>query len=218
MSTSGTPSPVTAPTTPCECRHAQPALRHHSLAVLTASLSRSCGAITDTGPGSTSTVCCHGMPGRYVTIAVPWRHEQLSLCEVEVVEQGCAATPGGERRGPRGLSLSPPGMVMGASPPPLAPAAPNAALGRPATQSSVLDATSGAANAVDGNRDGNWEEGSCAHTLEEPEPWWRVDLGGRRAVEAVVVQNRHDCCWEHLKGAEVHVGDSLLDGGRHNAV
>lgn len=82
----------------------------------------------------------------------------------------------------------------------------------------MLDAASGAANAVDGNRDGDWERGSCAHTQEEPEPWWRLDLGERRAVEAVVVQNRRDCCWQHLKGAQVHVGDSPLDGGRRNAV
>ncbi|KAM6411120.1 uncharacterized protein J5M81_001118 isoform 1-T1 [Pluvialis apricaria] len=149
-----------------------------------------CGTITDTGPGSTSTVCCRGLRGRYVTIAVPGREERLSLCEVEVVEQGCAVLPGAQ----------------------------NVALGRPAAQSSVLDASSGAANAVDGNRDGNWEHGSCAHTTEEPEPWWRVDLGRRHAVYAVVVKNRHDCCWESLKGAEVRVGDSLVDRGRRNPV
>ncbi|KAM6102828.1 uncharacterized protein LJ206_010199 [Theristicus caerulescens] len=149
-----------------------------------------CGTVTDTGPGSTSTVCCRGLRGRYVTIAIPGREERLSLCEVEVVEQGCAALPGAE----------------------------NVALGRPAAQSSVLDAGSGAANAVDGNQDGDWERGSCAHTTKEPEPWWRVDLGRRHAVYAVVVKNRHDCCWERLKGAEVRVGDSLVDRGRRNPV
>ncbi|XP_010567630.1 PREDICTED: alanine aminotransferase 1 [Haliaeetus leucocephalus] len=149
-----------------------------------------CGTITDTSPGSTSTVCCHGLRGRYVTVTIPGREERLSLCEVEVVEQGCAALPGAQ----------------------------NVALGRPATQSSVLDAGSGAANAVDGNRDSNWEHGSCAHTTEEPEPWWRVDLGRRHAVYAVVVKNRHDCCWERLKGAEIHVGNSLVDRGRRNPV
>jgi len=90
------------------------------------------------------------------------------------------------------------------------------ALGRPAAQSSVLDAGSGAANAVDGNRDG--ERGSCAHTAEEPEPWWRLDLGRWLAVYAVVVKNRQDCCWESLRGTEVHVGDSLVDRGRRNPV
>ncbi|KAM6445865.1 LOW QUALITY PROTEIN: ATP-dependent DNA helicase Q4 [Rhynochetos jubatus] len=147
-----------------------------------------CGTVTDTGPGSASTVCCHGLRGRYVTVAVPGREERLSLCEVEVVEQGCAVLPGAQ----------------------------NVALGRPAAQSSVLDAGSGAANAVDGNRDGDWERGSCSHTAEEPEPWWRVDLGRRHAVYAVVVKNRRDCCWRRLKGAEVRVGDSLVDRGRRN--
>lgn len=104
------------------------------------------------------------------------------------------------------------------SPSPAIPAAQNVALGRPASQSSVLDAGSGAANAVDGNRDSNWERGSCAHTTHEPEPWWRVDLGRRHAVYAVVVKNRHDCCWERLKGAEIHVGDSLVDRSRRNPV
>ncbi|XP_065686610.2 uncharacterized protein [Patagioenas fasciata] len=149
-----------------------------------------CGTITDTGPGSTSTVCCHGLRGRYVTVTIPGREERLSLCEVEVVEHGCAALPGAQ----------------------------NVALGRPAAQSSLLDAGSGAGNAVDGNQDGNWEHGSCAHTAEEPEPWWRVDLGARHAVYAVTVTNRRDCCWERLKGAQVHVGDSLVDHGKRNPI
>ncbi|XP_053916644.1 uncharacterized protein LOC104063070 [Cuculus canorus] len=149
-----------------------------------------CGTITDTGPGSTSTICCRGLRGRYVTITIPGREERLSLCEVEVVEYGCAALPGAQ----------------------------NVVLGHPATQSSVLDASSGAANAVDGIRDGDWEHGSCSHTMEELEPWWHVDLGRRHAIYAVVVKNRHDCCWESLKGAEIHVGDSLVDRGRHNPV
>ncbi|XP_074757225.1 uncharacterized protein LOC141958275 [Athene noctua] len=176
-----------------------------------------CGTITDTGPGSTSTVCCHGLRGRYVTVAVAGRREQLSLCEVEVVEQGCAALPGGER----GWRAVPGERFFGTTWHPLnspIPTAQNVALGRPAAQSSVLDATSGAGNAVDGNRDGNWEHGSCAHTAEEEEPWWRVDLGRRHAVHAVVVKNRRDCCWQSLKGAEIRVGDSLLDHGRRNPV
>ncbi|XP_010014901.1 PREDICTED: uncharacterized protein LOC104407343, partial [Nestor notabilis] len=53
-----------------------------------------CETITDTGPGATSTICCHGRAGRYVTISIHGREEQLSLCEVEVVEEGCAVWPG----------------------------------------------------------------------------------------------------------------------------
>ena len=31
--------------------------------------------------------------------------------------------------------------------------------------------------AVDGNFNFQWEKGSCMHTNEEQDPWWRVDLG-----------------------------------------
>ncbi|XP_028940141.1 uncharacterized protein LOC104522774, partial [Antrostomus carolinensis] len=154
-----------------------------------------CGTITDTGPGSTSTICCRGLRGRYVTVTIPGREERLSLCEVEVVSELWGHQCHQQHR-----------------------EAQNVAVGRPATQSSILDTSSGAANAVDGNRDGNWEHGSCSHTTEELEPWWRVDLGHQHKVYAVVVKNRDDCCWERLKGAEIHVGDSLVDRGRRNPV
>lgn len=73
-----------------------------------------------------------------------------------------------------------------------------------------------AANAVDGNRDGIWQHGSCSHTRREREPWWSVDLGGRQAVVAVLVKNRQDCCWERLWGAQVHVGDAPAEHSRDN--
>ncbi|XP_065254316.1 fucolectin-like [Emys orbicularis] len=43
-----------------------------------------CGTITDTAPGSVSTICCNGLEGRYVTVTIPGRAEYLTLCEVEV--------------------------------------------------------------------------------------------------------------------------------------
>lgn len=58
--------------------------------------SGSCGTILDTGPGSTSTICCNGLPGRYVTIIIPGRDDVLVLCEVEVTTQSCAPSPGGK--------------------------------------------------------------------------------------------------------------------------
>uniref|UniRef100_R7VMS8 Pentraxin fusion protein n=1 Tax=Columba livia TaxID=8932 RepID=R7VMS8_COLLI len=123
-----------------------------------------CGTITDAGPGSLSTICCSGLPGRYVSVLLPGRSAALVLCEVEVVLQGCPPLPAGDG-GPGG-----PG------------------------------------------------DGSCAHTEKEPEPWWYVDLGARHAVYAVTVTNRRDCCWESLLGAQVHVGDSLVDHGKRNPV
>ncbi|XP_039382140.1 fucolectin-like [Mauremys reevesii] len=43
-----------------------------------------CGTITDTRPGSLSTICCNGLEGRYVTVTIPGRAEYLTVCEVEV--------------------------------------------------------------------------------------------------------------------------------------
>ncbi|XP_042321520.1 uncharacterized protein LOC121929725 [Sceloporus undulatus] len=43
-----------------------------------------CGSITDTRPGSISTIHCYGFKGRYVSIIIPNRREYLNLCEVEV--------------------------------------------------------------------------------------------------------------------------------------
>ena len=101
--------------------------------------------------------------------------------------------------------------------PPAIPA-PNVAQGRAVTQSSTLNAISLAANAVDGSSNANWEHGSCTHTEKELEPWWRVDLGHRHTVYSVTVTNRHNCCWESLLGAQVHVGDSLANHGKRNPV
>ncbi|XP_074844034.1 uncharacterized protein LOC142009621 [Carettochelys insculpta] len=153
-----------------------------------------CGTITDTSPGSLSTICCHGLEGRYVTIVIPGREEYLTLCEVEVLSQGCAPPPGAQ----------------------------NLALGRPATQSSTYDdpdtGKAFAQRAVDENRDGKWVQGSCSHTNLERDAWWSVDLGSRQSVSAVIVKNREDCCGERLKGAQIHVGDSQVNHGKENPI
>ncbi|XP_034615489.1 uncharacterized protein LOC117871842 [Trachemys scripta elegans] len=155
----------------------------------------SCGTITDTRPGSVSTICCNGLEGRYVTIVIPGRAEYLTLCEVEVIAQGCTPPPGAQ----------------------------NLALGRPATQSSTFEnketGKAVAEKAVDGKRDGKWVQGSCSHTQFDTEPWWTVDLGSRQSVSAVIVKNREDeCCGERIRGAQIHVGDSLADNGKQNPI
>uniref|UniRef100_K7F5G6 Fucolectin tachylectin-4 pentraxin-1 domain-containing protein n=3 Tax=Pelodiscus sinensis TaxID=13735 RepID=K7F5G6_PELSI len=141
-----------------------------------------CGTITDHRPGSLSTICCSGLEGRYVTIVIPGKTEHLTLCEVEVLSQGCIPPPGAQ----------------------------NLALGRPATQSSSVEHKTGQAEpgrAVDGNRDGKFELGSCSQTKNDLEPWWSVDLGRRYSVSMVIVKNREDkCCGERLQGAEIRVG------------
>eukprot|EP00291_Cryptomonas_curvata_P016718 CAMPEP_0172162532 /NCGR_PEP_ID=MMETSP1050-20130122/6727_1 /TAXON_ID=233186 /ORGANISM="Cryptomonas curvata, Strain CCAP979/52" /LENGTH=343 /DNA_ID=CAMNT_0012832539 /DNA_START=105 /DNA_END=1132 /DNA_ORIENTATION=- len=61
--------------------------------------------------------------------------------------------------------------------------------------------------------DGN-TAGDFAHTLEDPAPWWRVDLGSARRVGAARLWARTDCCQERLDGFEAWVGD---DGAAPNA-
>ncbi|XP_070555887.1 uncharacterized protein [Ptychodera flava] len=86
----------------------------------------------------------------------------------------------------------------------------NVAVGKPASQSSLYTASypAGAQNAVDGNTDSNWSSKSCTHTLQEQNPWWKVDLQNIYKVDEVVIINRKDCCSERLEGAIVRVGSS----------
>ncbi|XP_064410322.1 uncharacterized protein LOC102354425 [Latimeria chalumnae] len=51
---------------------------------MTGSHNPRCASISKVERGSTETICCKGMVGRYVTIAIPSRKEYLTLCEVEV--------------------------------------------------------------------------------------------------------------------------------------
>jgi len=74
----------------------------------------------------------------------------------------------------------------------------NAALNRPAYQSSVFSDSAGnySANlANDGNRDTKANSGgvpTCAHSERDTNPWWAVDLGRPTAVYRVDLTNRGD--------------------------
>ena len=58
----------------------------------------------------------------------------------------------------------------------MAPDGENLALGKKTAQSTTFqDAVSN--RAVDGKRNGNYEEKSCSHTRKSTQPWWSVDLG-----------------------------------------
>ncbi|XP_042345201.1 fucolectin-4-like [Plectropomus leopardus] len=95
----------------------------------------------------------------------------------------------------------------------------NVALRGKATQSSRLVHAFGAADsAIDGNRDSNFSGGSCTRTIEQTNPWWRVDLLESYIVTSIIITNRGDCCAERLDGAEVHIGNSLEDNGAKNPV
>ncbi|XP_028281488.1 uncharacterized protein LOC114448621 isoform X2 [Parambassis ranga] len=82
-----------------------------------------------------------------------------------------------------------------------------------ASQSSLFG---GAARAIDGNHDSDWQEGSCTHTGHQQNPWWRLDLLDTSKINTVTITNRQDCCHERLNGAEIRIGNSLIDNGNAN--
>ena len=58
------------------------------------------------------------------------------------------------------------------------------ALHKSAVQSST-DHNGFASRAVDGNYKFSWKDGSCTHTKNERNPWWRVDLGREYIVTGI---------------------------------
>jgi hypothetical protein len=66
-----------------------------------------------------------------------------------------------------------------------------------------------ATRAVDGNPDGDYNNGSVTHTQESVNPWWEVDLGQAVAIEKILVYNRAGNS-DRLAGFTLQ----LLDGNR----
>lgn len=100
---------------------------------------------------------------------------------------------------------SPPGVDLVGNPD--IPAVRECAQGRPAKQSSI-EYGAAAERAVDGRTDGVFSHGSCTHTAQDDNPWWRVDLGKTMNIQHLEVFNRADCCGERLVRFEVRIGDS----------
>jgi hypothetical protein len=67
----------------------------------------------------------------------------------------------------------------------------NIAQGKKATASSMY-AKAAARLAVDGGTDGDYKNGSVAHTSEEDSPWLLVDLGAEFSIHSIKVWNRTD--------------------------
>ncbi|XP_078000496.1 uncharacterized protein LOC144453094 [Glandiceps talaboti] len=85
---------------------------------------------------------------------------------------------------------------------------PSVSVNKPATASSK-GSGGPAYKAVDGNKNSNLKDGkSCAKTVEEDSPWWKVDLEESLNIYVVTITNRQDCCPEKLLNAEVRVGNS----------
>ncbi|KAM7421537.1 hypothetical protein PAMA_015600 [Pampus argenteus] len=98
----------------------------------------------------------------------------------------------------------------------------NVALRGKATQSFCYrgsqDASGAASNAIDGNRESNYLAGSCSHTVQQTNPWWRVDLLDSYVVTSIIITNRGDSWPERINGAEIHIGNSLQQNGAANPV
>uniref|UniRef100_A0A3Q4MKN9 Si:ch73-359m17.2 n=1 Tax=Neolamprologus brichardi TaxID=32507 RepID=A0A3Q4MKN9_NEOBR len=91
----------------------------------------------------------------------------------------------------------------------------NVALNRETVQSSVFEAY-GPSKGVDGCRNGNLDSGCCTHTLEDLDPWWRVDLLAVYKVSAVTIINRQDAVIERILGAQILIGNSLEQNSTQN--
>ncbi|KAJ1158340.1 hypothetical protein NDU88_011031, partial [Pleurodeles waltl] len=96
----------------------------------------------------------------------------------------------------------------------------NVALHGRATMSSQLPDTNighfgHAMNAIDGNMNSNYHQGSCSHTDREMSPWWRVDLLVPYKIQymTITVTNTSP---ERLNGAELFIGNSLANNGNSN--
>uniref|UniRef100_A0A3Q2T2G8 Fucolectin tachylectin-4 pentraxin-1 domain-containing protein n=1 Tax=Fundulus heteroclitus TaxID=8078 RepID=A0A3Q2T2G8_FUNHE len=97
---------------------------------------------------------------------------------------------------------------------------PNVALRGKATQSQRYKGESfdfgAASNAIDGNTNPNFIDGSCSHTASQTNPWWRVDLLDSYTITHIIITNRGDCCHDRINGANIHIGNSLTLNGAAN--
>ena len=86
------------------------------------------------------------------------------------------------------------------------------ALNQNATQASVYDGSPGASVGVDGNKNRDYNQGSCMHTQLQKDPWWRVDLGASLPVAEVVIVNRLclPACTNHMTAFEIRIGKAIF--------
>ncbi|XP_056593632.1 fucolectin-like [Triplophysa dalaica] len=70
--------------------------------------------------------------------------------------------------------------------------------------------------AVDGVRYGAVEAEHCSSTSSEGNPWWRLDLQDYYEIDTVIIAPKPSCCPEVTNGAEICVGNSLVNNGNNN--
>ncbi|XP_077990713.1 uncharacterized protein LOC144445036 [Glandiceps talaboti] len=123
--------------------------------------------------------CSRPLTGRYVSIQLVDRQDNVHVCEVQVMVP--------KQKGVVDLV--------------------NIATIGTASQSSDYQGTD-PNRAIDGNTGNTWGANTCSHTNNDQGAWWKVDLGASYSVSRIIITNRQDCCGERLLNAEVRVGDS----------
>lgn len=86
----------------------------------------------------------------------------------------------------------------------------NLALGKAARQSSIYNSNV-ANHANDGDTNGNINNGSLAHTQNDNQAYWEVDLGKNFLVDEVKIFNRTDCCQDRLDNFNIWVTEQPKD-------
>lgn len=82
----------------------------------------------------------------------------------------------------------------------------NIALTGTASQSSTTGGAN-ASRAIDGNKNGAFNNGSVTHTQAESNAQWAVDLANTSEIDRIVIHNRTDCCSDRLANFSVSVAD-----------
>ncbi|XP_028985089.2 uncharacterized protein LOC114843053 [Betta splendens] len=168
-----------------------------------------CTVISSIPAGATQSFQCNGMNGRYVNVVIPGRKEYLTLCEVEVY---------GSRLDLVMMKLSAflPLLLLSLC---SASKYPNVAMRGKAAQSDRYEHIFGSAsNAIDGYPEPHFHAGSCTHTDEESNPWWRLDLLETYIITSITITNRGDCCAERIRGLQIRIGNSLANHGLGNPI
>ncbi|KAK5848246.1 hypothetical protein PBY51_005877 [Eleginops maclovinus] len=93
----------------------------------------------------------------------------------------------------------------------------NLALGGVAVSSTVWNYHHRPSNANDGRDETNqYYHHSCFSTLQQTDPWWRLDLGGLYDISTIELIRRTDCCSNQLDAAEIRIGNSLENNGNNS--
>ena len=91
----------------------------------------------------------------------------------------------------------------------------NLAIGKQARQSST-GYVADAGRAVDGNSSGQWSANSVAHTENQPQAWWEVDLGATYNISLIKIWNRTDSYSERLSNFYVMVSERPFSSSNVN--